>query len=539
MKKLMPIYILAFVFCFMLFIYEPIMLFATNMNDFWFDFALLIKTNLIVFLLFFAFVMMFFTVLYFITKKYNKIIVFNIISILFLIAFLCLYIHGNFYAGSLPKLDGTEIIWSSYLTQNIISIIICFSILLLVIILSKRYSMSVVIDKSKYVVVTVLIMLLSSFLTTLLTTPNLYDNRYSIIITDNGIENLSNNKNFLFLVVDAVDSQTFKKELNNSSQYKDLFEDFTYFEDTMSGYPFTRDSIPLILSGKWNRNEKEFYEYSTDAYNNSKLFERLEELDYDINLYEHELVWNDKNVSKVSNVKFTDGINLYQFTKQIIKYDIFKCFPYLLKPFSKIETLEFWSSKKNKDNNNYVWYDVDNYQNMLNSEVKIVDENVFKFIHLEGAHVPFNLDEDVNYKENATYEEKIRATIKIIKTYLDNIKESGQYDNSAIIIMADHGYNGGNVDGRQNPILFIKGFDEKHKMYTSNSKISQEDLIDAYMELLDGKKSTQLFKNIDKNRSRKYLWYLYTKEDSMIEYETKGNAWDTKSLYKTGKEYKR
>ena len=105
--------------------------------------------------------------------------------------------------------------------------------------------------------------------------------------------------------------------------------------------------------------------------------------------------------------------------------------------------------------------------------------------------------------------------------------------------MSDHGFNGDHVNGRQNPILFIKGINEKHEMYISDIPVSHEDSIKAYLELLDNKKSDELFKNIDNDRTRKYLWYKYTKEDNMIEYETKGKAWDTQSLHKTGKEYNR
>lgn len=539
MKKLIPTYILTFVLSFMLFIYEPITMFATNINDFWFDMSLLLKSIFLIFIVSFVGISIFFTLLYFITNKFKKNKIYNIFVIIFLCVFLCLYIHGNFYAGKLPSLDGTKIVWGDYNTQNIISIIICLVVFVVTIILSKKFTLDKVINNSKYVVLTVFAMLSTSLLTTLLTTPNLWDSRINAIATNKNINNISSDKNFFILLVDAVDSQTLKKELNNSQEYKNLFEDFTYFEDTLAGYPFTRDSIPFILSGNWNKNEKDFYSYSTNAYNNSKLFKELEKKEYNLNLYENELIWNDKKVSKISNVKISSGIKLSQFLKQIIKYDLFKYAPYPLKKYSKIETMEFYSSKNSSHNGIYEWYDVTNYQNMINNEFEIVDEKIFSFIHLEGAHVPLNLDKNLKHKENGTYEEKVQATMKIIKTYLDRIKESGKYDNSVIIVMADHGFNDSNVNGRQNPILFIKGINEKHDMYTSDIPVSHEDLIDAYMDLLNNKKSDELFENIDSNRVRTYLWYEYTKEDNMIEYETKGKAWDTDSLYKTGKEYNR
>ena len=382
MKKLIPAYILAFVLSFMLFIYEPITMFATNINDFWFDFSLLLKAIFLIFILSFIGISIFFTILHFITKKFNKNKIYNIFTIIFLCLFLCCYIHGNFYAGKLPSLDGTKIVLNNYTIESIISIIICIVVFVITIILSRKYSMDKVVNNSKYVVLTIFIMLTTSLITTLLTTPNIFDKRLSVVVTDKNINNISSDKNFFILLVDAVDSQTLKKELNKSKEYKDLFNDFTYFEDTLSGYPFTRDSIPFILSGKWNKNENDFYSYSTDAYNNSKLFKELEKQKYDLNLYENELIWNDKKVSKISNVKIKNGINIYPFMKQIIKYDMFKYLPYPLKKYSKIESMEFSSSKKDSNNETYRRYDVEYYQNMINSKPKLVDEKVFKFIHL-------------------------------------------------------------------------------------------------------------------------------------------------------------
>ena len=64
-------------------------------------------------------------------------------------------------------------------------------------------------------------------------------------------------------------------------------------------------------------------------------------------------------------------------------------------------------------------------------------------------------------------------------------------------------------------------------------------LIDMYKDLLDDKKSTELLKNIDKNRERRYLFYEFTKEDHMVEMVQKGKAWDETTLVPTGKEFNR
>ena len=145
----------------------------------------------------------------------------------------------------------------------------------------------------------------------------------------------------------------------------------------------------------------------------------------------------------------------------------------------------------------------------------------------------------LNYIDNGTYEQKLTSTLKVVDHYINKLKEENVYDNSVIIIMADHGYDFANVIGRQNPILFIKGIEEEHEMYESDKPISFEDFNEAYLNLLDGKASVDLFNNIDMNRERRFLYYQYTKEENMTEYVQTGKAWDESTIKETGKKFNR
>lgn len=87
-------------------------------------------------------------------------------------------------------------------------------------------------------------------------------------------------ENFIIFLVDAVDSGEFKNILLDNSEYMETFYDFTYYTDAASVFAFTRDSVPNILSGSINKNEKEYFEYCDEAYNNSMLFSMLDEQQY-------------------------------------------------------------------------------------------------------------------------------------------------------------------------------------------------------------------------------------------------------------------
>ena len=82
-KNLSIAYVLAFAVSFMLFIYEPILMYTNNINDFWFDLITMLKPVLFWGGIVFATQIIIYTVSYFLYKPAYKVIV-TIAFILFL-----------------------------------------------------------------------------------------------------------------------------------------------------------------------------------------------------------------------------------------------------------------------------------------------------------------------------------------------------------------------------------------------------------------------------------------------------------------------
>ncbi len=537
MKKLIYSYIITFALCFMLFLYEPIMMYANNINDFWFDLGIAFFPFLKLFLGIFIIGVLLLTLLYFLNSKLlkNK----NIFSVLIIIEFICFlatYIQGNYLIKDLPILDGSAIAWSSFTKENIITLFVWLFIIILTIFCIKKVKLENTLKYASFLSLAVFAMLTTSLISTLMTTDAL-KSKDGINITNENLDTISNNDNFLIFLVDAIDSQTFNQILQDNEDYKKVFADFTYFPDTLSAYPFTRDSIPYILSGIWNKNEQEFSDYSSNALNNSPFFAELTNRNYQINLYDDELIWNGKGhdiLQNISSIK-NSNIDLTSFYKQELKYILFKYLPYNLKKYSRIEYMNFnMSIEKFRWNNDLI------YENLKdNQTLRKVNKNQFQFVHAEGGHVPFDYDKDLNKIENGTYGQKVEASITLIKTYLERLKDNNSYDNSNIIIMADHGFAFDLIDPRFNPILLIKGKNEHHDLEISNLPISYEDLQSAYIDLLDNKKSDELFANIPEKRTRKLIWYIYGRENHMVEFETNDKAYESNKYKATGNIYDR
>lgn len=538
MKKLIPAYILSFIICFMLFVIEPLSLFSINRDDFNFNLGHFVLPLVISFMLFFLIFVSFYTIVYFVSKKFSKKLTFyNVILIISYILFILCYIQGNFLSYNLPRLDGTTVDFSIYLVDNIITIIILAILIIVYVICSIRYKFDKVINTSKYISIAIFIMIFTSFIPTLFSS-SLYEKRIIKYVSNDNINNLSKNKNFIMILIDAVDSTLFENILNEG-KYNDTFNDFTYFRDTLSTYQFTRDSIPLLLSGKVNYNKTSFSKYYNDAMNSSTLIDKLIDNNYDINIYDEDIKWNTDKSSVVKNATvYDEKFSTICYVKEHARFILFKYLPYFLKGYSNFETFNYNYCKKDNNDNAF---DDDNLTllNIVKSDINLIEKNNYSFIHIEGGHVPFDLDEELNRIENGTYKDKVLSSLKVVDLYIKKLKENNLYDNSVIIILADHGYESAEKIARFNPVLLIKGFDEHHKMSISDKAVVHTDLISAYNDLIDGKKSSELFSDIGNTRHRNFIKYEYLSENTMYGFETDGKAWESDKFKFTGEYYNR
>ena len=539
LSKICPALVISLVMGFMFFIYESITLFSTTTEDFWFGLWVLVKANLIYLFLFVVLAVLFSSLILLISNKLKKDKIYTYYLLTFNVLFVTMYIQGNFLSGSLPVLDGSPIEWNSYTLQSIISIVLLLIVIGVNIYLLKKYK-----DYYKriisYVACAIFAMLSVSLITTLTTNNEIYAKKGVYVATTKNINVLSTNKNYSIFLIDMLDSKTFDEVLKKDNK-EYLFKDFTYYPDTLSAYPFTRESIPYVLSGEWYEAKTPFPTYYTNAMTNSKFLETLKEKEYDVNIYEVDLQWNNSKSLEVNNIEAFDFyIDRKCLFRQETKYLAFKYFPFSLKSLSRIETLDYNLCRNGSGDDLSSIYTQENedvYEFL--GDITLQDKNYFQFIHINGGHYPWNMNKDFEIIENGTYEDKIESAITVFEKYIDRIKASGQYDNTVIIVLADHGNNGYDVVGRQNPSLYIKGFNETHKkMIVSDKKVSYEDLNSSiYYDLLDGLQSTELLKDIDDNRVRRFIWYK--DYDDMYEQTLDGHAWETDKLKNTGNRYKR
>ena len=551
MRPLFSALILTFAASFMFFIFEPITLYANNTNDFWFDIydilPLLLAAFVATFLVLFLICVEVYIICAKIIEKVN--LYYYFIAILGCI-FLITYIQGNFLSGALPGLDGTPFNWRSYPIESIISVSLWFIAFFVLYISLQKFGIDKFFKFIPWATGAIFLMLFISLISTIATSHDtLFKNKNISIATYDHYNEASTDRNFFIFLVDAVDSQNFNNLMKDNQKYYETFKDFTYFPDTISLYPYTKYSLPFIITQEPYHLETDFNEYSENAYANSSLFNELYSSGYKMSFYNYDFLANGDTAERFANMSLPSTINPKIFYKELLRYDLFKYLPYPLKNKVHIENVNFQNTSQNNELNVFAWDNVKNYQIYTTEPIDTVDDKVFQFVHLEGGHSPHNMDGDLNPVDPnvGTYLQKLPAAFKVIDAYLNRLKQYGVYDNSSIIIMSDHGYGDTNIEDwtwdsalkRFNPILYIKGVDETHdQMQVSDKPISHIDLNQAYTDLINGKSSAELFSDISYPRTRPLITYLDSAHPNYLkEYETSGPAWAESQYTPTGTTY--
>jgi len=195
---------------------------------------------------------------------------------------------------------------------------------------------------------------------------------------------------------------------------------------------------------------------------------------------------------------------------------------------------------------NYEPYSASNFAlNERIDNLKVVDETEeFQYIHIEGAHEPFDVTKDFSVSEVETsYEDECQGVLRVVDKLLTSLKTKGIYDDSIIMIIADHGY----YSDRQNPLLLVKGYNEHHDFSVNDTPVSYFDLQDAYIRLLSGEyDGTNVFEGYDESRGgRRY--YRYVPWNTHLNFDTfsgtigevvfNGPAYDVDNIIDEGVEY--
>ena len=550
-------------------IFAPIEMYFVNINNLWFDLydilpgLLLITATLFTISYFFIW---FFSRLW--GKSQNGFCskIWKIITITISIAGISLYMQGNFLQADYPKAGDETIDWSRFTTEGIVNVIGWVGILTLFLALLYKLHFDRFLRFLKYLMIIIMFVQVTTLITMSFIQHG-FMRKNDYVATTEDEWNISNNRNFIIVVLDTYDARVFDEILNSEDgeKYKDILEDFTYYRNTLTVFTLTDFSIPQILTGEEYLNQEDYGPFVDKAYNNSPFLNALSAEGYDMSIYTTVTLPQKGIVDKVSNwhkvdEKSSDYSQMFDLYYRLI---LFRYLPHYLKASFEINmedfdrlravaTIDGHKPVANEDPEVYICGN-DEFIEGIPYIKASDDQNDFRFYHIKGIHHPRDLDRNLNKvavtkKENSgvSLEESARACMVILDMFIERLKTEGIYDNSVIVIMADHGastYKGGGYV--QSPILCIKGFDEIHGFKISEAPVSYEDLQDGFINLLNGKTGEEIFnvkEGDERTRTMYYTHYIgqqrkFTQNEPFIELQTTGHAFDLKYLNMTGVTY--
>lgn len=506
-RRLRKIWMPCLVLCMIFGLCGPIQLYLMNMSELWFSIGDIGGLCLLCSMLLFA-------ILSIIGLLLPERIVDYYVAILFGIS-VGLYIQGNFIATDYGVLDGREINWDDYRLTSIWNTLLWLACIAIPVALQK---IKPKITKQILNFASGIILAMQLVTVGLLLMTNDFGVKSTMgYVSDKGINTASSQENVVVFVLDTFDQEYFDDIRSTDPDFLSPLDGFTYFDNATGMYPTTKGALPYILTGQIYKNEQLYDNYIEEAYQKTDYYQDLISDGYDIGIYTSDVFlpsyagqYFSNYVSEKTQVSSYSGL-----AKTIYNFVCFRYFPHILKEKFWFYSGAFDEWKGTSESTGINVFIEDNfafYDKIKNDGLQIVDDTkCYRFIHLYGVHTPYNMNENVEKitDGSATVIDAARGSLRIVYEYLEQLKKHGIYDDSTIVIMADHGVAGGPPT---NPLFMVKPRNRTGGLQVSSAPVCQGDLMGTIAKdigLNDQNKYGRSAFEIQEGepRERKYLYY--------------------------------
>ena len=391
---------------------------------------------------------------------------------------LCAYIQQNFLNPNLPSLDGTPIDWAAYSVEGKISAI--FWCLCIIIIIAAAFYFK---DKSekiiKYIAYFLSAVQLVSLIILIITMRLPANAKYGFSKIDEFT--LGSQENIVIFIIDTLQSSVLEEYLSSDAYPEGSLDDFTCFNNAVSGGAPTHVAVPLLLTGIEYDPMQSFKEYQQEIWEETSIYDDMHERGYDVRFF----TTNNAISNIPNNVADNYGITIdshiddhYEFGKLLYKLANFYTMPQFLKQ-------QFWMTTETimeTVNNSNITYSTNNvtfYKDMQSAEhIQVNYDKAFRLYHLRGVHSPYYTNEYLQGVEygSVTELQQLQGVLMALYSYIDEMKNAGVYDASTIIILGDHGKHEQN-NTESNPAVLIKQPYETHELSYNSAPIHFRNIV--------------------------------------------------------------
>ncbi len=301
--------------------------------------------------------------------------------------------------------------------------------------------------------------------------------------------NFSKRKNIIILVLDTFQSDVFQEIIDQDPAYKDDFKDFTYFRNTLGGFPTTYAAVPFILTAQYYTNSQPIQSFIAAAYSSPSSIPRaLLKRGWEVDLFPvtKKTVFMDPTIFsniRISRFTFSKAklaylfdLTLFRYLPHFLKRGIYKDGKWFLTRWGRKADVEdildedepnagvqrtspkgrkarrspqsirrlarLWKPVLQKSVQ--VQRDVQFMSHYLKNAVALDEKNVFKFYRLRGIHEPILLNADLEPVKRPMNRQNVvdlaRAELKLTHLFLEGLRALGVYDDALIFVLGDHGH---------------------------------------------------------------------------------------------------
>lgn len=444
-KKKLPLFpqiICGFVLCFTVFVFAPIDMYLLNSANFWFSLEHFVPTFLILFAI--AFVAL--EAIFLVFRRLPKPLY------LLLLAFLvggttCAYLQGNYLCMTNEVLGGGTPQWNAMVKPALINLFVWSAILIFFVgfmLMKPRAFLKAV----SAICGLILVMEGSALVVGLINHAETDISSNYIYYSDLDEFTYSEQGDVLVFMMDTLDTRLFDRVLEEDAEYLKELDGFTYYRNASSSFRKTDPSFISMLTGYVCRNERPFFDDAAKAFEEGRFLPDLKKGGLTVNIYAGPSgLFTSETMTQVDNMANNKPtVSSWQtFSKVMLRMVGYRYAPSVLQPFLFSEYAEAFEQCRNETNDgprNTYASDAALRRHFRSKGITIDNaRRFFKFYAMQGSHTPYNLNRNGDSVESGSVDiyEQTLGSITVLSEILSTLKESDVYDNSTIIILADHG----------------------------------------------------------------------------------------------------
>jgi hypothetical protein len=263
----------------------------------------------------------------------------------------------------------------------------------------------------------------------------------------------SADRNAIVLVLDTFQTSLFQQLRDENPELFAGLDGFTLYSDAVGGFPVTQPSVPVILTGDYYDNSVPYVDFVKERFDGPALPTVLKRAGFRSETYPMVPITVYLTPENADNLKETRFRVEWRRDRELLARLLdpawFQAVPQPLKKRIFADNHWFLQSRIGRKKS------ASAPAKRRNKDVTFIEEMeaqaqvqpgppTFKFYHLNGIHAPLNLNENLEAEDmpekRGSYRRQAIAMMNIVERFLGKLKSMEVYDNTLIVIAADHGF---------------------------------------------------------------------------------------------------